>query len=186
MQTRPRTLRNRTLATLALTMALSAPAVAGGGYGYTHPAHAFHAYHGKSYIHPHGIQGMSSGCPYMQSGMAKAPARSLGVMVSSLPNATLDERGLGYGIVVSRVQSDSAAAVAGIRAGDLILEFDGKPVYSGERLRWLVSRTEAGKPVEIKLLRDKEPITLNATLTEVAAPAKQEGQSPYRKMGRQT
>lgn len=179
-------MRNRALASFALTLALAVPAVAGGGYGYTHPAHAFHAYHGSGYAHPHGMQGMSSGCPYMQSGMAKAPAKSLGVMVSSLPNATLDERGLGYGILVNGVQSDSAAAAAGIRPGDLILEFNGKPVYSGDRLRWLVGRTEAGKPVEIKLLRDKEPITLNATLTEVATPAKQEGQYEYRKMGRQT
>lgn len=186
MQTQPRTVRNRTLAALALTMALAAPAMAGGGHGYTHPAHAFHAYHGQGYAHPHGMHGMASGCPYMQSGMVKAPTRNLGVMVSSLPNAALDERGLGYGILVSKVQPDSAAAAAGIRSGDLILEFGGKPVYSGDRLRWLVSRTEPGKAVEIKLLRDKEPITLNATLTEVASPAKQEGQYEYRKMGRQT
>lgn len=186
MQTLPRTVRNRTLAALAMTMTLAAPAVAGGGHGYTHPAQALHAYHGKGYVHPHGMHKMSSGCPYMQSGMAQAPARSLGVMVSNLPNAALDERGLGYGILVSKVQSDSAAAAAGIRSGDLILEFNGRPVYSGERLRWLVSRTEAGKPVEIKLLRDKEPITLNAKLSEVTAPVKQEGQYEYRKMGRQT
>lgn len=181
MQTQPRPLR--TLATLALATALAGPAVAGGGHGYAHPAHA---YHGKGYVHPHGMHGMASGCPYMQPGLARLPARSLGVMVSSLPNAALDERGLGYGILVSRVQSDSAAAVAGIRSGDIILEFDGKPVYSSDRLRWLVGRTEPGKAVEIRLLRDKEPITLNVTLTEAAAPAKHEGQPEYRKMGRQT
>lgn len=186
MQTQIHTLPKRTLATLVLTMVLAVPAVAGGGYGYAHPGHAVHVYHGMGEGHPHGMHGMSSGCPYMQSGMAKSPAKTLGVMVSSLPNAALDERGLGYAILVSGVLSDSAAAAAGIRSGDLILEYDGKPVYSGDRLRWLVSRSEAGKAVDIKLLRGKEPITLKATLTEVAAPVKQEDQYQYRKMGRQT
>ncbi len=186
MQTQLRTIHNRTLATLALTMALTAPALAGGGYEHAHPGHAFHAYHGMDYAHPHGMQGRSSGCPYIESGMARAPAKTLGVMVSSLPNATLDELGLGYGILVSGVQTDSAAAVAGIRSGDLILEYGGKPVYSGDRLRWLVSQTEVGKAVEIKLLRGEEMITLNGTLTEVAAPVKEQGQYEHRKMGRQT
>lgn len=176
----------RTLATLALTLACVGPAAGAGGQGYLHPGHAYHAYHGKGYAHPYGMHGMAAGCPYIQSGTAKTPARSLGVMVSRLPNAALDERGLGYGILVNKVQPDSAAAAAGIRAGDLILEYDGKPVYSGERLRWLVSRSDAGKAVQIKLLRDKEPITLNVTPTEAAAPARQEGRYEPRKMGRLT
>ncbi len=186
MQTRLHTMPKRTLATLALSLVLAAPAGAGGGYGYAHPGHAFHLYHGMGYAHPHGMHGKSSACPYMQSGMAKSPAKTLGVMVTSLPNAALDERGLGYGVLVSGVRSDSAAAAAGIRPGDLILEYAGKPVYSGDRLRWLVSRTEVGKAVEIKLLRGEETITLNATLTEVAAPVKGEGHYEYRKLGRLT
>jgi len=63
-------------------------------------------------------------------------------MISSLPNATLDERGLGYGIV-------KPGAVRQRRAvGNFILEFDSKPLLSGERRCWLVSRTEASTPVE--------------------------------------
>ena len=63
-------------------------------------------------------------------------------MVSSLSNATPDERGLGYGIV-------KPSAVRQRRAvGNFILEFNSKLLYSGECLRWLVSRTEANKPVE--------------------------------------
>ncbi len=186
MHTQSRTMRSRTLATLALTMVLAAPAVAGSGHAYVHPVQSFHAHHGYGHGHPHDMQGMSSSCPYMNSGVARAPAKTLGVMVSSLPNAALDERGLGYAILVSKVQSDSAAAQAGIRSGDLIIEFDGKPVFSGERLRWLVNRAETGKAVEIKLLRDKETITLNVTPQQVVAPVKQELPNEYRKMGRQT
>jgi S1-C subfamily serine protease len=95
--------------------------------------------------------------------------KTLGVMVSDLPNAMLDEADMAYGINVEKVQSDSAAAAAGIRAGDVIAEYAGKPVYSAERLRWLVRKTPAGKGVDIKLMREGKPLTVTATLAEPAA-----------------
>lgn len=171
-------------AAVALAFSLSAPAVAYQGYGWSG---------GMGKAHPDcrhlgpGYPGMREACPYregmaregMRDGMARdgmardgmarmqrAPAKSLGVMVHDLADAMLDEKGLGYGIRVARVQPDSAAAAAGLKAGDTILEFDGKPVYSGDRLRWLVRKAEAGKSLEIKLIRDGAPVTLNATLKE--------------------
>jgi S1-C subfamily serine protease len=80
-----------------------------------------------------------------------------------LDHAALDEMGLGYGMRVVKVQPGSAAEAAGIQAEDIILEFDGKPVYSGERLRWLVRKGDEDRTVGIKLQRDKEAITLSAT-----------------------
>ncbi len=56
------------------------------------------------------------------------------------------------------MQSGSPAAVAGIRAGDLIIEFAGKPGYSGDRLRWLVRKAEAGKTIEVKLVQENKPL----------------------------
>ncbi len=119
-------------------------------------------------------------CPYMKQQMppramqhSAMPAGSkvLGVMVSNLTNAVLDAAGLNYGISVERVQPDSAAAQAGIRAGDMITDFAGSPVYSAERLRWLVQKAETGKPLEVKLLRERQPVQLNISLTPPAKPA---------------
>jgi serine protease Do len=111
------------------------------------------------------------GCPYMHGAQADAAAggKTLGVMVSDLPSAMLDEADLPYGINVENVQSESAAAAAGILAGDVIVEFAGKPVYSAERLRWLVRKTPSGKGVDIKLMREGKPLMVNATLAEPAA-----------------
>jgi S1-C subfamily serine protease len=89
-------------------------------------------------------------------------------MVSDLPNAMLDEADMPFGINVESVQPESAAAAAGIRAGDVIAEFAGKPVYSAERLRWLVRKAQPGKGVEIKLMREGKPLVVTATLTEPA------------------
>jgi S1-C subfamily serine protease len=111
------------------------------------------------------------GCPYLHGEQADPAAggKILGVMVSDLPNALLDEADMPYGINVETVQPDSAAAAAGVRAGDVIAEFGGKPVYSAERLRWLVRKAQPGKGVEIKLMREGKPLVVTATLTDPAA-----------------
>lgn len=162
MKRNSRTSLGRGIAALAMALALAAPAAAdhGRGYpGYGHPAcQGYPGYHG---YHP----GMGN-CPYAK-GPAEMPpmaGKTLGVYISNLPNAVLDEAGTGYGVNVEQVRPESAAAAAGIRAGDLITEFAGKPVLSGERLRWLVRKAEAGQLVEVKLLREGKPVTVSVTL----------------------
>jgi S1-C subfamily serine protease len=127
--------------------------------GYGHPACPGYG------TGPHGHGGQS--CPHGQGmpyhGAAMAPGLTLGVLVAALPHATLDQLGLDYGVRVAEVQPGSPADAAGIKPEDVILELDGKPVYSGDRLRWLVRKGEEGKAVAIKLRRDQEVMTLNAT-----------------------
>ncbi len=117
-------------------------------------------------------QGCENACPHMAKKMksAQQPGKSLGVLVSDISNAHLDENGLTHGVHVADVQADSAAQAAGLQAGDIIQTYAGKPVYSADRLRWLVRQTETGKATEIQLLRGKESVTLNATLAEPKAP----------------
>jgi serine protease Do len=112
------------------------------------------------------MPGSGNNCPMARQGMTGMPmsGKSLGVLISAITDARLDEANLGYGVNVEKVIPESAAAAAGIKSGDVITEFAGKPVYSGERLRWLVQKAEPGKPVEIKLLRDGKAHTLSATL----------------------
>ena len=105
----------------------------------------------------------------MQQSARQASGKMLSVIVSELSNAVLDATGLNYGVSVERVQADSIAAQAGIRAGDLITDFGGIPVFSTDRLRWLVQKIEAGKPMEIGLLRDGQAIQLDVNLTPPAA-----------------
>lgn len=126
-------------------------------------------------------------CPYMKQQMPPramqhsampGSGKVIGVMVSNLTNAVLDGAGLNYGVSVERVQADSPASLAGIRAGDMITDFAGSPVYSAERLRWLVQKAETGKPLEVKLLRERQPVQLNISLTPPAKPASDEQPTP--------
>ncbi len=156
-------------AALAVAVTFSTPAL----------ADCWRAGHGMPADHPACCQGrynMQGGdaCPYMDNKMKRHAnpvemrGKSLGVMVSNLPNAMLDEAGLSHAINVEKVLPDSAAALAGIQAGDLITEFAGSPVYSADRLRWLVRKAEPGKALEIKLMREQKPVVVNATLTPPA------------------
>ena len=58
------------------------------------------------------------------------------------------------GALVRTVMQASPAAHAGIRAGDVILSYDGTPVVSSESLPPLVGGTLAGHEVPVTVLRD--------------------------------
>ncbi|MCL2892761.1 serine endoprotease DegQ [Brenneria tiliae] len=58
------------------------------------------------------------------------------------------------GAFVSEVLPQSAAAKAGIKAGDVLTSLDGKPINSFAELRAKIGTTAPGKTVKIGLLRD--------------------------------
>jgi serine protease Do len=62
------------------------------------------------------------------------------------------------------VQPGSAAAKAGIKPGDVIKAFGGKPVTNYVSLVALIRRRKPGDKVEITVQRDKRTLTLEATL----------------------
>lgn len=147
----------RVVSVLAIVFALASSAHADQWRG--HPA----CPHG-----PEGPGGPGASCPAMSgpAGSAYPDGKVLGVHISDLPNALLDAANVGYGVSVEQVRPDTAAAAGGIRAGDLITEFAGRPVLSTERLRWLVRKAESGRSLEVRLLREGSPVTVNVTLPE--------------------
>ena len=68
------------------------------------------------------------------------------------------------GVMVSRVTPVSPAAAAGVMVGDLIVSADGAPLRSTSQLVGRVGLRQAGDEIELGLVRDKDPITLRATL----------------------
>jgi serine protease Do len=69
--------------------------------------------------------------------------------------------------VVADLPKDySPAASAGIRSGDVIVEFDGKHVTSPKQLTELVADTPVGKPTQLKYVRDGRAETATIKLGE--------------------
>jgi hypothetical protein len=67
---------------------------------------------------------------------------------------------------VTHVQPESAAARAGLLAGDFILRYDGKPLAGFESLRDLIKNNQPGDRVPLVILRDGETLEKMAVLGE--------------------
>src|SRR5262249_55004422 len=65
---------------------------------------------------------------------------------------------------------DSPAMKAGIKAGDVITEYDGHKVAGAEDLPRLVADTPAGREVPVTLLRDGKTVRLQAKVATLDDP----------------
>ena len=68
------------------------------------------------------------------------------------------------GALVASVGQNSPADKAGIKAGDIILEFDGKKIDTMRTLPKVVASTKVGKSVELKIWRNKKLISKRLVL----------------------
>jgi serine protease Do len=68
-------------------------------------------------------------------------------------------------VVVTSVEEGSAAAKAGLKAGDLILRFAGREIREAHDLRDEVRKAEAGKELALAVQRDGKPVDLKVTLS---------------------
>lgn len=91
------------------------------------------------------------------------------------------------GALVADVLPDSPAADSDLRVGDVIVEYDGHPVYQSSQLPPLVGSTPVGKRVPLKVIRDGKPKTLEVTigeLPEAQQPAERQAEGPVPKPSR--
>ena len=63
------------------------------------------------------------------------------------------------GALVASVAENSPSEKAGVKAGDIILEFNGEKIKQMKELPIIVARTEVGKKVKVKIWRNKKEIT---------------------------
>ncbi|MDB3887906.1 Do family serine endopeptidase [Candidatus Pelagibacter sp.] len=68
------------------------------------------------------------------------------------------------GALVASVADNSPSDKAGVKAGDIILEFNGEKIQEMKELPIIVARTEVGKKVDVKIWRNKKEITKKITL----------------------
>ena len=90
----------------------------------------------------------------------------LGVRIQEVTKEIADVENLKKvkGALVASVGEKSPADKAGIKAGDIILEFDGKKIETMRNLPRVVAGTEVGKSVSLKIWRNKKEITKRLTL----------------------
>jgi serine protease Do len=93
----------------------------------------------------------------------------LGVQIQDLTQEFSDS--LGYdstdGAFVASVEPNSPAAAANIQAGDIIIEFDGKPINSFKDLPKVVAETDIGKEVIVKVWRHGAMTNITVKIDEL-------------------
>jgi serine protease Do len=100
------------------------------------------------------------------------PRPRLGVFLLEIDGQLAEYFGVpgDRGLLVSSVSDGSAAEKAGLEAGDVILEFDGRKIETSRDLRKLVRDAEGGRSVTVKILRDEELRDVEVALPEREAP----------------
>ena len=92
----------------------------------------------------------------------RAPIR-IDRVVAGRPRLGVLLAGDDEGVRIAGVTPDSGAARAGLKAGDIIIEFDGKKINSPEELIVSVRSKNVGDRVTLVFMRDgaKKSVTLN-------------------------
>jgi len=79
----------------------------------------------------------------------------LGVRIQNVDDAIAENLGLGAtrGALVAGVDDKGPSKPAGLKAGDVIVKFDGKPIKESRDLPKLVAATPIGKEIELVIMR---------------------------------
>lgn len=113
--------------------------------------------------HPGGDDGLA---------MFDAGGAEIGVAVRDVDQADVTRQKLTAqsGAVVDEVRSNTPAAKAGVKAGDVVVSFDGERVRSARQLERLVEETPAGRAVKMAVVRDGAQVDLDITPTASSRP----------------
>jgi serine protease Do len=85
----------------------------------------------------------------------------IGITVEDLEES--DNKQAGSGVVVGTVDSGGPADKAGMKAGDVITEFDGDRVRTVRQFQRLVQEAAPGRSVPVAVARGGQRVTLNVT-----------------------
>jgi serine protease Do len=95
----------------------------------------------------------------------------LGVQIQNTPITNEEAKALGLpkaeGAIISMIERDSPADRAGLRAGDVIVAYNGKPVPDADSLTAMVAATPAGTRVPITFFRNGKQETVTAAIDEL-------------------
>ena len=95
----------------------------------------------------------------------------LGVSIPPVSHEVAKHMGLdsGKSVVVSDVLPKGPAAEAGLKAGDVIVEFAGKPINNALELQTAVEEASVGQRLPIVVVRDGKRMTLDVMTREQPA-----------------
>ena len=91
---------------------------------------------------------------------------TLGISVGDLSPQLAEYFGTKAGVLVTAVVDDSAAAKAGLKAGDVVTSVNGTTVERPSELRRSIQRLGTGDEFTLEVVRDKKSLTLKGTVED--------------------
>jgi len=90
----------------------------------------------------------------------------LGVNIQTIDAQAAEALGndIKSGALITGIQSDSAAEIAGLKVGDIIIEVNEKKVDDAQELRNRIGLLRSGDQVDIKYIRDNKTLSAQAEL----------------------
>lgn len=85
------------------------------------------------------------------------------------------------GALITEVKPNSPAAKAGLKAGDVVLKFNGAPISRTFELLNFLNRTLPNQTIQLEVLRDDSRRTISATLTTAPDDTPAKSNSPVAK-----
>ena len=93
----------------------------------------------------------------------------LGVLIQDVNRDLAESFGMEkpMGAVVLKVLPDSPAADAGVKVGDVVVEYNGEPIAYSSDLPVYVGRTRVGTKAKVRVIREGKPLTLSIAIGEL-------------------
>jgi len=96
------------------------------------------------------------------AGHATGGGGGYGPYFGSIPDFGQEENGVKF----SDVQPGSPAAKAGLKGGDVLVQFGSMPIHNLYDFTDALRRSKVGDAVDVKVLRDGKPVTASVTLEQ--------------------
>jgi serine protease Do len=93
----------------------------------------------------------------------------LGIVIQDVTDELAKSFGVAEreGVLVAQVMDGGPADAAGLKSGDVIVEFAGTPIKETPELQRRVAAVSPGQPVEMRVKRDGQLVTLRVSIGEM-------------------
>ncbi len=91
----------------------------------------------------------------------------LGIVIQDITPDMVESLGVREGVIIAQIMPGSPADRGGLKVGDIVVEVDGQRVGEVRELQFKIMRTEPGKEINLKVVREGKETNLKIKVGEM-------------------